>query len=231
MNLKRILKVSIVIFGILVLGLYLLVARYEPVSKVVLSERPQHLDPMPIREISTGFRAEQVIHKSSLVQRSDLFDNELLCLELLLANWSDRSNFGEFSVDLLIGDKTFEYVIEAASVLNNANRKICYDNLRVSDLFGVDDIRLVLRGISSPPGAAITAWTTTDLSAGHLVDMTESLASRSLVFHFVTEQVSEVSYRHAWILVVLSMLVLSTLAFTSSSERERLQSGVEDTPT
>lgn len=215
MNTMRVFKIGLLFVSLLLLALFMLVERYEPVSASNLSERPQNQNMRPIGEISAEFTAEQLINASSILGQQQMSKNENVCIELLLANWSNRPNTGEFAVDLIVAGQPFIQVIDAGSVKDNANHRICFDNLQVSELVNNDEIRLIIRGISSPAGAAITAWTTTDLSAGQLINVPEQLASRSLVFHFVSERYSASSYRHALILVFLGMLAIAIVFFPS----------------
>ncbi|MCV2875542.1 hypothetical protein OE810_04645 [Rhodobacteraceae bacterium XHP0102] len=216
MNFLRILKIGLLLIALGVLGLFMLFERYEPVSAITLSNRPNNQNSRPIGEITTDFRAEQLIVVSSILGRRQMSYDDDVCIELLMANWSNRQNTGDFAVDVITAGETFTQVIDAASVKDNANRRICFDDLQFRKLVDNDEIRLVLRGISSPAGAAITAWTTTDLSAGRLINAPEQLASRSFIFHFVSERYSASSYRHAWIIVFFGMLAIATVFFPSS---------------
>ena len=206
-----ILKVSIFLLAVIVLGIFLLITRYEP-AQIRLSDRPDTLNPLPIGEITRAFRAEQLLTADFFSKQGQIGDGSTVCIKLLLANWSNRKNTGYFAVDLIINKKeVFTSVIDASTVSNNTNRTICYDELSISKLIEQNDVRLVLRGISSPPGAAITAWTTTDLSAGQLINVSESFESRSLVFHLSSKQESKIMYRHALIILILNMLAIATL--------------------
>jgi hypothetical protein len=221
MNLNFIIKCSAALLMLIIIGSYLLIVRYEPVSKNILSERPQQLDILPIGEISQGFRVEQLVDRSSISDRYDTFEHESVCIELYLANWSDRRNSGQFAVDIILDKEVFTHIIDAAVVVNNANHKACFDNVSVDMLFDAHNIHLVLRGISSPPGAAVTAWTTTDLSSGQLIDMLDHLLLRSLVFNFSTRSFSESPYRHALMLIIFGMIAIGTMFMSFFSFKEK----------
>lgn len=216
----HIFKVTALLLSIAIIGTFLLLERYEPASKTSLSERPRIRNMQPIGEITNGFRVEQLISRSSIFDQTNLFDKYEVCIELFLANFSNRKNTGKFAVDLILNKEVFTSVLDASTITDNQYRKICYDKLSSSMLIGQQDIRLILRGISSPSGAAVTAWTTTDLRAGQLINVSSSFESRSLVFHFVTKQESQITYRHALIILILNMLAIATLIISCTVNRK-----------
>jgi hypothetical protein len=216
----HIFKVTALLLSIVIIGTFLLLERYKPASKTSLSERPRIRNMQPIGEITNGFRVEQLISISSIFDQTNLFDKYEVCIELFLANFSNRKNTGEFAVDLVLNKEVFTSVLDASTIADNQYQKICYDKLSSSMLISQKDIRLILRGISSPPGEAITAWTTTDLRAGQLINVPASLELRSLVFHFVTKQESKIIYRHALIILILNMLAIATLIIPAKVSRK-----------
>ena len=209
MNSKTWLKSGLVFALLVISGTYLFLTRDDPAMKIGLSERPSIPAGVPVGEIVQGFRAEQRIN-AKLAHRRTHLEDEGVCVELLMANYSNRANTGLFAVDLLLDGKAFVQQIDAVDIRDNTNHRICYEDVSVAALIEARDIRLVLRGISSPPGAAVTAWTTSDLSAGQLVGVPERLASRSLVFHFSTQAVSEQARNNALVLIVLGALAAAT---------------------
>ena len=210
MNSKTQFKSGLVLALLVTWSTYLFVIRYDPVMKIGLSEQPSVPTGVPVGEIVPGFRAEQRVNANLAAHRRAHLEDGGVCVDVLLANYSDRPNTGKFAVDLVLDREAFAKEIDAADVRDNINHRICYEGVSVGALFDAHDVRLVLRGLSSPPGAAVTAWTTSDLDAGQLVDVPEPLASRSLVFHFSTQIVSAQSRTNALIIIVLGALAVAT---------------------
>lgn len=188
--------------------------RFEGVPEENLSLQIKLRDLIPVGEISTNFQIEQTVNRESLIMDHLLPDSSRVCLDLLLANWGGRSNTGSFAVDLLVDAELYTEIIPAKSVEDNVFHTICFDHLYIQTLYNHRDMRLILRGISSPNGAAITAWTTSDLSAGEIENPSPVLLNRSLVFRFVSMEYSRVYNIHALVLLLIGMLTL-TILFSS----------------
>lgn len=185
--------------------------RHEPVSKATLSEPPKLVNNAPIGEIVQGFRAEQHVTAKLAGDRLDRLKGSGVCVEILLANYSNRPNTGQFAIGLVLDGRQFVQQVDAAAVTDNATRSICFTDVTVGALFAAREVRLMLLGLSSPPGAAVTAWTTADLSAGQLAGPPGSPSSRSLIFHFSTQVDGQQGRRNALVLISLGALAISTV--------------------
>lgn len=228
MSRQTCLKATLMALVLAIVGAYLFLVRYQPASTIPFSESPLNTAALPLGEISRGFRAEQLISIKLDSSKLEGLEDEPICVEMLLANYSNRPNSGHFAVELVVDDITFAQEIDASDVRDNAYRRICFDGSTSWVLFNADDRRIVLRGISSPPGAAVTAWTTTDLRAGRLVGVADRLASRSLVFRLSTQVVFEQGRRDALILIFLGALAVGTMFLASGPPRRRFDASAQN---
>ena len=189
--------------------------RYDAVSTITLIEPPSLISNTPIGEIVQGFSAEQLFTVKLAEDGSDKLDKNPLCVEVLLANYANRSNTGQLDIELILDSQEYVRHVEAASVADNVMRRTCFNDVAVGMLRRARESRLILRGVSSPPGAAVTAWTTSDVSIGHLVSMPSSEQPRSLVVGFSAQSNSDLKTRNAIMLIVLSALAVATAFWTN----------------
>lgn len=195
-------------FGLIFGFACVVLARYEPVAKLQLSAEPQLLAALPVGELTSSFRLEQRVELRRTVVLTPQTSADFVCLDLKLANYGNRRNTGEFLVDVILDGSIFTQKIDAVTVRDNAMRKVCLSGLVAAALFEAESIRIGLRGSSSPSGAAVTAWTTTDLSAGELLGVTAPLSGRSLVFRFSTQPPAGHVPMQVWVLLLLGLVAI-----------------------
>jgi hypothetical protein len=154
-------------------------------SHMVLA-RPEMVGPSPAGEVVAGFHLEQPINWALLNQT--ILEKEAVkavCVSYLLANYNDRDNDGTFALSLRIGANQHRVVVNAKKVRDNAYHRICYEDVIFGDIANKPAI-LVLEGIDSQPGKAITAWMTKDTLHGAAVRQDEIVTDTSLAFRVET---------------------------------------------
>ncbi len=167
----------------------------------VLSSRFEHS--IPAGEVVTGFHLKQpidwnLLYKDALSQD----DSNAVCVSVLLANYNNRKNDGSFSLSLQVDSHRHRTVVDAKTVLDNAYRRICYDNLLLRDVAN-KSAAIIVEGIDSRPGRAITTWMTKDAIHGGAVLNNRTLPDRSLTFRIDTKRSDGKKRIHAIILTII----------------------------
>ncbi len=209
------------VLAILVVGSALLfLFRHEPEAPVIMSSMPRLVEGRPVGEIVAGFKVEQRMTEKFGAHPKSLPQQAIACVEVMLANYSDRRNSGFFDIGLILDDREFFRQVEASGVIDNAVRRVCFDDVSVRALLDAREVRIMLRCVSSSASAAVTAWTTSDVSAGQLPATSGSAQPRSLVAGLSPEVRGSMLGRHALVLVALGALVIATL-FAAGSKPGR----------
>lgn len=135
---------------------------------VMLSQTPEIRDTQVVGELVAGTLVTQAVTVDGLAYERALSagSGSQVCVELLLANYSDRRNSGQVEVGLsrrgtLLGAAR----LDVGGVADNAYQRICLDDVDLGDLRG-GGVELFLAGVDSPPAAAITAWLVADPRTG-----------------------------------------------------------------
>jgi hypothetical protein len=162
---------------------------------------PKHQDNRPAGEIVAGFYLEQPINWNSLRRLSKQDALGEVCVNVLLANYSNRANSGNFALTLLTEGGAYRTVVSANTVRDNAYHRFCYDSVVLGDI-AHKPAALVLEGVSSPSGAAITAWMTRDTAHGEARKHGAGF-DRSLIFWIETTRESSDKRMIAIILTLL----------------------------
>ncbi|WP_266157756.1 hypothetical protein [Dyella silvatica] len=127
-------------------------------SRTLLSFPEHAAASEPAGELVSGFKLEQSIDDGLVSDAisSSPYDGGV-CADVLLANYYDRVNTGVFSLTLRINNVDKVVLSSAGLVANNAYHRFCFDGLKKSDLLH-KKLVIVLQGVDSPPGQAVTAW-------------------------------------------------------------------------
>lgn len=140
---------------------------------------PEIRDQIPAGELIDGFRLEQKINWD-LFNISKLNGSDTLCINLLMANYSNRINTGVFSLSLKTQNSMQKIFINAGKVSDNADQHFCFEKIPLSDA-AYKPATLILEGVSSPSGKAVTAWLTPDTVLGKAQRDSVTL-DKSLIF-------------------------------------------------
>jgi hypothetical protein len=172
----------------------------------------------PAGEIVAGFYMKQPINWN-------LFDKDVIkqdasstvCVSMFLANYNNRNNAGTFALSLQVGGDNHRVVVDAKMVGNNKNHRICFEGLLFGDV-AYKPTELILEGINSKKGKAITAWMTKDTVHGGAVLYDGSMSDRSLTFRIETIRNSSMLRIHAIILTLIYGLSSGLIFFVASTQ-------------
>jgi hypothetical protein len=158
---------------------------------------------VPCGEMVAGFHLRQPVNW-------DLLDATLLeqeasrevCVSVFLANYANRMNEGTVALTLQSGDNRYRKAVEAGTVRDNAHHRICFEGLVLGDIV-YKPTWVIIEGIDSRPGRAITAWMTTDTTHGTALLDGGRTSDRSLTFRIGTVQDGRAIRRHAVFLALI----------------------------
>lgn len=167
----------------------------------------------PVGEITKNFYLEQKISIDKLKNiKSTQYDN-IICLNILLANYSNRSNIGEFGANFKVDDIDNKMVINAADVKDNLKHRICFDGLSASALYSANDVKIILHGITGESGSSVTAWSSTNVASGKITNKGERFNNRSLIFDVVLVNKTDDKKIKAFIIILIGALAVLTMVF------------------
>lgn len=164
----------------------------------------------PLGELVSGVELTQPINWTllNLLKEEDL--SAPVCVNIFLANYGDRKNHGYFSIELMTAGRTFTGMHSAASVKDNSFQLTCFNDILFSDISKPDGA-LIIKGVDSPAGQAITAWLTDSVPHG-VASLNGKYMEKGLVFEVIALRTSSlklwVSYILTFIAVASSLVLL-----------------------
>ncbi|SDX50062.1 hypothetical protein SAMN04515617_104147 [Collimonas sp. OK242] len=176
---------------------------------------PPVLQQTPAGELTAGFRLEQPIDWN-LINNFKRPGSDTLCIDILLANYNNRDNTGTFAVSLRAGHFSQKILFNTRQVHDNAYQRFCYDELPLQNIAD-KPAALVLEGIDSPAGKAVTAWMTSDTTRGKARRDNREL-DWSLMFSIDAVTESNKRRTQAIILTLLCGLSVSILFWPSKNK-------------
>lgn len=189
-------------------------------------------DNTPAGEVAAGFHLQQPINCNLLdkgVMQQDA--SSVVCVSVFLANYSNRDNYGTFALSLQVGANQYRTVAEAKTVRDNAYQRVCFENVVFGDIVH-KPTSIILEGIDSPPGRAITAWMTKDIVHGGAVLRDGTVSDRSLTFSIEAMRSGSKKRLHAIILMLICGLSSALIFLAASSRTEnRLSKKPDINPT
>lgn len=163
-------------------------------------------------EIVAGFVLEQPL----ALTQTDLPPRErkhVFCIGLLMSNYLNRRNHGEFTVALSAGGRAQVKALRARDVRDNALQMVCFDEFRLIDVLG-QDARLTLMGLDGRPGRSVTGWLSPQPGLPSAIRGGEP-AGAALVFDTFVRANSAPFQHNAYALMIIASLVLSLMAVAS----------------
>lgn len=164
------------------------------------------LNQTPIGELTNDISFEQSI-KWGFIGGLKPGELENICINLLMANYGNQKTTGAFFLNLRTEDFSKKIIFDAHSVQDNSSQRFCYNNIPLTEIIK-KPTTLILEGINSPPGRAVTAWATSDTSQGRLSRNGMSLNS-SLIFSIVI--ISETDTANIQIIIFILICGLNIL--------------------
>jgi len=195
--------------------------RYKPTQLVADSETARQ----PAGEITSGFRLEQPLSLSSTeLPARDL--GHSFCTSLLMANYKNRRNRGEFSVSLRIGQREQTIVLDAREVRDNARMFVCFDRFKLSDVLG-QPAMLTVNGVDGRPGRSVTAWLMPSTTDDSRATFNGELIPQQLVLSTHVQIDARQHMFNAYILLALIAMLMSALTL-AAYRSDRLSLSAQD---
>jgi hypothetical protein len=166
--------------ALVIAGFYHILSKYDKNEYHIICCQLTHQNNNPVGELISTFSIRQNISnfKEHLDSHEfDSFDNEKICLSLLMANYGDRANKGSFRVGLESYQKKEFVDVKVVSVNDNKYQTVCFETITLKDIKTLD-FAIVLKGVDGLPGTSVTAWSTQDISSGNI----DESPHRSLMF-------------------------------------------------
>jgi hypothetical protein len=171
-------------------------------AHTVLSE-PKYEDNKPVGEVVSGFHIEQPINWDLLdkgVVGQDT--SSAVCVSMLMANYSNRDNAGDIAISLRVDDHLHRVVMDAKTVQENVYHRVCFVDVFLGQIVH-KPAALILEGIDSQPGHAVTAWMTKDIVHGGVVRSDGTVSDRGLMFRIEVVRGASKMRLHAIILMFI----------------------------
>lgn len=167
-------------------------------------------------ELTAGFRLEQPVNWNIDNNMSKFTGPGTLCVNLLLANYMDRENAGTISLSLRAEHFLRTVSLNAKVVRNNLDQQFCFPDISLADVV-YKPATLLLEGVDSPPGKAVTAWMTSDTIQGK-VRRNGVVLDKSLIFSIDAITESSAKRMHDIVLTILCFLSTSILFWPIKSK-------------
>lgn len=175
------------------------------------------VDPLPAGDIAEGVGIEQSFQLSgSAIETSKRLrkDTKQICLQLYLANYSNRRNRGLVKVSLGQAGLRLSRVIDMGSVADNAFHQVCFSTDDF-DGFRENDLTVMIEGVNGKAGTSITAWLTGDLDHGRAY--LNGIDTKKALRFGLSLRIDRrgISYPALALLSIYSALIFSVFLFTA----------------
>lgn len=230
MNFKKS-KIFLAFLISLLLVLVLLIINREPLTKILTNNnslyRPAQpsIDQQTVGEIKSGFFLTQNM-KNLNIKLNDLSPKKStkkseICLNLLLANYSNRNNVGKMRVTVIIEQLKKSTLVNYSEVKDNSfHSTICLNSeelAKVSNDGGIiPNGKFTIEGIKGEAGNSITAWLTSNdqyglASINHMT--TDKAVMFSITKHIQYKTIKWGDFIAILILAIVYFATISTLVF------------------
>ena len=129
--------------------------------------------------------------------------------EILLANYGNRANRGTILFGIDFDGKIEKKKIDVRNIKNNAYHRVIFDEVKLKDFIEASKIYILLEGVDSERGSAVTAWTIRNTRFGALITNEDHLKDRSLVLRigYIESPITKRSFP----LITITILTIVTL--------------------
>lgn len=182
---------------------------YSKKYKHTIVPSPEITQQIHAGELTAGFRLEQPINWNVDNNMSKFNGSGTLCVNLLLANYMDRENTGTILLSLHAENFSRTVSQNVKVIRNNLDQQFCFPDISLADIV-YKPATLLLEGVDSPPGKAITAWMTSDTIQGK-VRRNDVVLDKSLIFSIDAVTESSTKRMHDIVLTILCCLSTSIL--------------------
>jgi hypothetical protein len=172
---------------------------------------------LPAGEVIAGFYLRQPINWALIDEDILLHEaSNPICVNILLANYSDRDNDGKFALSLKVESDQHQVFVDAKTVIDNKYKRVCYNDILLGDIV-YKPVDIILEGINSQSGKAITAWLTYDIVNGSVRLSDGTISDKSLIFSIQTISYEAKKSHHAIILTLICGLTGILILFATLS--------------
>lgn len=201
---SRFLKIVFLIIVILV-GFHSTFSKYNKDTYKRLSNPIKRIENKPIGEITKSFKIKQKLVLKDI--RNLPLEN--ICVSILMANYCNRFNKGSFEIGLLLDDKKELIKVHASEIKDNAPHHVCFDNITTKDLTNSKSVYLIINGIDGVSGSSVTAWSTKDISGGHI----QNIPNRSLIYKIEYKDSKSMKNTVSFIFTLFTVFAILLLVF------------------
>ncbi|MDD2466579.1 MAG: hypothetical protein PHI97_21485 [Desulfobulbus sp.] len=210
-----------VLIGCFAVYLY---ARYQSDQLHVIFGGQNIENMRPAGELIENVRLIQQVNIQQIQQVDRQLAQMPLCIEILMANYSNRSNNGTIRLGVALNDYTENTTISVDAIQDNAYHQVCFANISLTDVYAAQNLQILLEGVDSTPGHAVTAWLTQDVSLGKLNPTNSNLTGRSLLFHLGYVTKSPTRTRNALVLAFLTFIAMYILIVQTRRQSDSIPS-------
>lgn len=176
---------------------------------------------LPVGEIIKNLRLDQTVEIKKIRQVSKKWLNSFFCVEILMANYSNRENEGRILIGIVLDGNVYNLTINAEDVQDNVYQRCIFNNVTLSDVYKANNLQILIEGIDSVKNKAVTAWSTSDVSAGKLITENRKLKERSLCFRIGFINESHQKKRNSIVLSIITLSMIFILVFQVNNEPKK----------
>jgi hypothetical protein len=140
---------------------------FRRVEEKMLVPRASSIDQIPAGELIADREIVQSMDSFNLLDALDkaIADKAEICLQVLLANYGNRSNRGLIQLVLEQEMLSIRRHIDMGDVADNSLHEVC---ILARDFGGLtkSELLLKIKGVDGQSGSSVTAWLTKDLRRG-----------------------------------------------------------------
>lgn len=195
--------------------------RYESKRCQVLFGEPNGYSNRPFGELVKNIYFSQSVDVQQIKVTGHENDNAPLCLEVYMANYNDRPNVGQIRVGVVLDGREITKSVSVEDIRDNAWHRVMLDAVPLSKMYAAHEMKILIAGINSPPGKAVTAWTTRDISCGKLSTTNKELVDRSLIFRLGFLIDASKKNQDSLFLAILGVIAMIILIFQSGGRGNR----------
>lgn len=188
-----------------------LYSQYEFRLYHVLSGDQKGQEVRPVGELVEGVRFSQSVDLQQIRQVGQERGESSLCVDVLMANYNNRANTGNVRLGIALDRRVETLSVAAETVLDNAYHRSCFENVTLADVYAAHEMQILLEGVDSKAGSAVTAWSTQDVSMGRLATKDEKMVDRSLLFHLGYATESPKRNLDSLVLAILAFIAIYTI--------------------
>lgn len=171
----------------------------------------------PAGEIINTFTLTQKLKiTNEVIENKKNFEkNAPLCVELFMANYSNRQNAGTFEVSFINGQKKSIKKIQASSVKDNQWHEICFEDFLLQEL-SYSPSNITIQGINSLPNKAVTVFLAKDQNTEYLDEQNKT--NEELIYKLSTKVVDNIVFKSIELNILFLIILIIILIILFDNE-------------